>query len=92
MRTVTWALLVLAALGLVAAPSARADDPLTLGTDGVTWTDAIGQPRFDPSIRSHPSPPDTGSALRPRRLPLALLLLGGGAVLVARRTEDEELP
>ncbi len=36
--------------------------------------------------------PDTGSSLRPWILPLALLLLGAGAVLVARRTDDEEDP
>lgn len=34
--------------------------------------------------------PDTGSPLRPWVLPLALLFLGGGAVLIARRDEDEQ--
>ncbi len=34
--------------------------------------------------------PDTGTALRPWVLPLALLLLATGAVLIARRRDDEE--
>ncbi len=46
----------------------------------------------DPNATPHGVLPDTGSPLRPWLLPLALLLLGAGAVLVARRIDEDEDP
>lgn len=73
--------------------SFAADSPnqsMVLATDldlRLRLSDSSAGPDTEPL---HPSLPDTGSALRPWLTPLALLLLGGGAVLVARRTEEKD--
>lgn len=72
---------------------------LTLTQAGIvadaTSTDGDGNPTAVGGSNASSGPdagslPDTGSPLRPWVLPLALLLLGAGAVLVARRTDLEE--